>query len=172
MDSQNIFDLFGRQKNIDSKIEEFVNSIDQDIKIRNKIDSQLNMLYSSFVKSVKDHLKRTDNLLNAISLSKNYISLNRKRIVNVKPSINDYDVVVKSELNEILNSIIKVGLDNAKNKKDLTDELINVKKYVEDLEKKLENELKFLFDGVNISIKNLSAEIILMKDDIIDLKNN
>lgn len=170
MDSQNIFDLFGRQKNIDPKIEEFVNSIEQDIKIRNKIDSQLNMLFSSFVKSVKDHLKRTDNLLNAISLSKSYISLNRKRIVNVKPSINANDVVVKSELNEVLNSIIKVGLDNTKNKKDLTDELINVKKYVEDLEKKLENELKFLFDGVNISIKHLSAEIVLMKDDIIDLK--
>lgn len=139
MDSQNIFDLFGRQENdnINSKIETYL---------------------SKFDKGFKAHVKETKNLLKAIGISKNYISANSKRIVNVKPSINDYDVVIKSELNEVLNAIITVGVDHLTTQKDLidvVDYLGNLGKYVENLEERLETELKILFNGINEQIKKI-----------------
>ena len=157
MDSQNIFDLFGRQKKHPINIKE------------DYINSKLNIFFNNFSKSFKNHVKKTEHLVNVIGLSKNYISINGKRIVNVKPSINEYDVVIKSELDEVLDSIIKIGNDHSETKKYLnkiTDSLINLGKYVENLEEKLEKELKFLFDGVYKSIKELNAEIILIKEDI------
>ena len=142
MDSQNIFDLFGRQEIdiTDSKIETFFNK---------------------FGKDFKAHIKETRHLLKALSLSKNYISVNSKRIVNVKPSINDYDVVIKSELNEVLDAIIKVGTDQVLTQKDLietVDALGNLGKYVENLEERLEKELKILFHGINEQIKKISIK--------------
>jgi len=137
MDSQNIFDLFGRQKK----------------------SFNLDHFFEKFDKGFKSHLKKTENLINAISLSKNYVSLKNKRIVNVKPSINSYDVVIKSELDEVLNSIIKVGKDHAKTEKDMkeiVDSIINLGKFVENLKDNLEKELKILLFGANKEIKDLN----------------
>ena len=140
MDSQNIFDLFGRQKK----------TLDH---------AFIDKFFEKFDKSFKSHVKKTESLLNAISLSKNYIRLKNKRIVNVKPSINKYDVVIKSELDEVLESVIKVGNDHAKTEKDINEivnTIINLGKYVENLEGNLEKELKILLDGANKEIKQLN----------------
>ena len=98
MDSQNIFDLFGRQKKQDET----------------KIDTKILTLKSEFTNGFnlfKDHIRKTENLVNAISLSKNYLSVNKRRIVSAKPSVDKNDVIIKSELNEVIDSMIKIGDD-------------------------------------------------------------
>src|SRR5436190_18106669 len=99
MDSKNIFDLFGRQKeeiNIDVKSLELMKLL---------IEKRFKLLQSKF----GEHVSQTQTLVNSIKVSKNYIDLkNLKRIVGVKPSIDKNDVVVKSELEEVLDALISL----------------------------------------------------------------
>src|SRR5436190_12035579 len=97
MDSKNIFDLFGRQKeeiNIDVRTLELIKLL---------IETRFKLLQSKF----GEHVNQTQTLVNSIKVSKNYIDLkNLKIIVGVKPSIDKNDVVIKSELEEVLDALI------------------------------------------------------------------
>ena len=138
MDSQNIFDVFGRQINIQN----FDNSA-----LKNEFKNDIKEMNRNFIRGFdqfKDHVQKTEALVNAIGLSKNYITLNhKKRIVGVKLSIDKNDVVSKSELEELSNSLIKIGNDLTEAliriEKDLTEALIKTekefKKHIEDYEK-------------------------------------
>ena len=99
MDSKNIFDLFGRQQeeiNIDIEALELMKLL---------IETRFKLLQSKF----GEHVSQTQTLVNSIKVSKNYIDLkNSKRIVGVKPSIDKNDVVVKSELEEVLDALISL----------------------------------------------------------------
>lgn len=164
MNSHNIFDLFGRQKKSLNNESDIISKtllliVGKQLTEHKKIESEINKIRDYF-SNIDPTIKKTEGLVNAISLSKNYISLNKKRIVNVKPSINKYDVVIKGELDEVLNSVIKVGIDHSKTKKDLielTDAVINLAKYVEDIEERLEKELRILFAGIDDEIKELNT---------------
>lgn len=64
-------------------------------------------------------------------------------MVNVNLSINDCDVVIKSELEEVINSVIKTGNENIETIKELNNvayALFNLGKYVE----RNENEITTL----------------------------
>src|SRR5436190_23183192 len=97
MDSKNIFDLFGRQKeeiNIDIETLELMKLL---------IETRFKLLQNKF----GEHVSQTQTLVNSIKVSKNYIDLkNSKRCVGAKPSIDKNDVVVKSELEEVLDALI------------------------------------------------------------------
>ena len=132
MDSQNIFDVFGRQiKSNSAGIDETI--IDQKIRqldfgiSETEVDKKIRQLKNNFevgFNKFLDHVKKTDELVKAISISKNYLSLEKKkRIVGVNRSINGNDVVIKSELNEAVDSLIKVGKDLAKMNKQFNDHI-------------------------------------------------
>src|SRR5436190_514211 len=113
MDSKNIFDLFGRQKeeiNIDVKTLELMKLL---------IEKRFKLLQSKF----GEHVSQTQTLVNSIKVSKNNIDLkNLKRIVIVKiqfddavKSINDQVLTnhtsFKSEINSKIDEI-NARLDN------------------------------------------------------------
>lgn len=52
--------------------------------------------------NIEDHVKKTEELVKAVTVDKNYISLNNKRIVSVARALNKNDVVVKSQLENVI----------------------------------------------------------------------
>src|SRR5436190_1642878 len=146
MDSKNIFDLFGRQKeeiNIDVKTLELMKLL---------IDTRYKTLQNKF----GEHVSQTQTLVNNIKVSKNYIDLeNSKRIVGVKPSIDKSDVVVKSELEEVLDALISLEKEYSTKgiKKHELKTIINNLSFGE------ENNLKPFLDVKGRRISNFSKAV-------------
>lgn len=79
---------------------------------RKQLDSDLKALKDDFItdtqkildkveKNLNDRLKNTDDLFKTISLSKNYISVSGKQIVDVGVPVNKNDAVTKGELDKL-----------------------------------------------------------------------
>lgn len=79
---------------------------------RKQLDGDLKALKDDFIidtqkildkveKNLNDRLKNTDDLFKTISLSKNYISVSGKRIVEVGVPVNKNDAVTKGELDKL-----------------------------------------------------------------------
>jgi regulator of RNase E activity RraB len=103
-----IFNRFGVEEEITKQ------SNTGDYVTLNKLDGELLKLQDDFKAGAKqiftkieDHVKKTEELLKTISVDKNYISVNNKRIVSASRAINKNDVVIKSQLE----NMVKISTD-------------------------------------------------------------
>ena len=143
MDSQNIFDLFGRQKNEDG---------DDELLMRSLVDTSFRLLQNQF----GDHVKHTQALVNSINITKNYIDLKHsKRIVGVRPSIDKNDVVIKSQLEEVLDALVK--FENEYSTKGIKKQ--DLKKLVNNFSFGEEANLKPFLDVKGRRISNVSKAV-------------
>lgn len=158
MTSLNIFDVFGRQKI----------TLDQ-----NNIDGKLNNLKREFsdgakkmFENLKDHIKKTEELLNSISVSKNYISLNRKkRIVGVKPAIDKNDVIIKDQFEKLETEIYSLLSNLNTTIKDIDNKIKNIETDYNNFKSETQTKLyeiyskRSIFESVLDNIKMINTRL-------------
>ena len=169
MDSENIFDLFGRQiseNNVENSwyIDKFADITIERLKnlhtqFSDHVSEKVTNLHTKF----GDHVTQTQNLVNAIGVTRSYISLKNKRIVGVKPSIDKHDVVIKSELEEVLDSIIKVEKEYSDVRNNLKgfkkNDYKDLKKFIHNISLTESADKKQNLDVKSMRIKNVSKGI-------------
>lgn len=109
-----IFNRFGdeEEKSVGStaatttlQLKDYVQETQLDVRLIQLQDDFNNGAKQIFTK-MEDYVKKTDDLVKAIKVDKNYISVGNKRIVSATKAINKNDVVIKSQLEStILTSI-------------------------------------------------------------------
>lgn len=89
-----IFNRFGDEK---EKTADYVNETQLELRLI-KLQNDFSVSAKQIFIKVEDHMKKTEELLKVITVDKNYISVNNKRVVSVSRAINKNDVVIKSQL--------------------------------------------------------------------------
>lgn len=89
-----IFNRFGDEK---EKTADYVNETQLELRLI-KLQNDFSVSAKQIFTKIEDHVKKTEELLKVITVDKNYISLNNKRVVSVSRAINKNDVVIKSQL--------------------------------------------------------------------------
>lgn len=92
MDSFNI-DRFGETTTSD--VDDKISSLKREF-----VDVSKQM-FNHVEENLKTHLKKTDALVDSISVTKNYIGVGGRRIVSAAKSINRNDVVIRDELHDV-----------------------------------------------------------------------
>lgn len=94
------FNRFGEIVAGDSQITNTINDLIGKNNLEIKTDFNINLTrgFNKIEKNLKNQISGVEELVKAISVSKDYISFNNKRLVRVAKPIDQSDVVIKSEL--------------------------------------------------------------------------